>query len=95
MEPPPEAPELEEGNSWLWRAWADLQGSRAYAGGGMGPLLPLPLSFATVDDYADRLGCDQDARQTLHEVIRALDREWRRLDRERSAAAANQPKEPT
>jgi hypothetical protein len=88
VEPPPEPPEIEDGHGWLWRAWADLTGSRAYAGGGMGPLVPLPLTFAVMDDYADRAGCDPDARHLLHQVIRALDREWRRLEGQRAAAEA-------
>lgn len=44
-------------------------------GGGLGPMLPCPIAFETLDRYASRYGFDApEAFQEFHYLIAALDR---------------------
>ncbi len=49
-------------------------------------LQPLPIAWAEVDAYADRIGCGEEDRMTLHEVMAALDAEWLRQVAAKQAA---------
>lgn len=75
-------------NRWLLEAWTDLAAARPYAAGGMGPPVAMPMPYAAIDDHASRIGCGPDDRATLHQVIRALDQGWLKMERERMAREA-------
>ena len=49
--------------------------------------MPLPIAWAEVDAYADRIGCGEEDRVTLHEAMAALDAEWLRQVRAKAASA--------
>lgn len=67
----------------MWTAWIALARSRTYAGGGMGPLIPLPLPWIAIEDYGARLGVSPDDRVILHHVIAALDARWLEAEMQR------------
>jgi hypothetical protein len=75
---------------WLWDAWLALAPSRPMIAVGMAGVMSLPLPWAAVEEYADRLGCDVAERLTLHEVLNALDSTHRTHEREQIRQAAKQ-----
>lgn len=83
LEGRPEPPEIDHRWRWIWRAWATLSRDRGLVAGGMGPVIPLPLPWLLIEQYADRLDCDAAERATLHHVLGKLDETKLKHDGER------------
>ncbi|HEV7458233.1 MAG TPA: hypothetical protein VGN96_15790 [Roseococcus sp.] len=67
-------------------AWRAISSGRHWVAGGMGPPMGLPLSWASVEHYAEARHMDHEARVILHHVIAGLDRDW--LEEQQRKAAA-------
>lgn len=83
-----DAPAIDPRWRWLWDAWAALTTARPMVGAGMAGVVGLPLPWPVIEDYADRLRCDATERQTLHQVLGALDAVHMRHQREQMKAEA-------
>ena len=87
LEAIPQAPAMDERWTWLWRAWMALHRSRGFVPIGMGGPLSAPITWFDVEAYADRIRADANERQTLQQVISALDARFVKVERERRKAA--------
>lgn len=74
--------------AWIWRAWHRLHLDRPWWGGGMGPVVPGRIPWATVRDWAAFHDLSGDDMLLLDTCIRALDGEFLAHHAKRVKAAA-------
>ena len=70
------SPDIPDWLGWVWRAWHRLHADRPWWGGGMGPMVPGPITWSAVRDWCDFHAYPGDAVAFLDVCCRSMDDEF-------------------